>query len=230
MLPRNLIRLGALAAFMAATQPWVLLVIGDLDTSSLSTLISQPSARWHLSLWLMLLFMPIMFSAYLAAAMACWHDRPLLASLAIAAFVLWFLLELGVRSVDLFTVAARWVPAYLSSSPTERSLLEHSYRAYGDVVFGLVFVRRHALLLGQLLLAVLVPRSGRLGLVLSAVLGLSVLRLSLGTLSTYFGFKSLAAVADPLYFVTAGLAFPMLGIWLLHQQRTFRDTPTRAAA
>lgn len=230
MSSRNLIRLGAVAAFLAAVQPWALLVIGNLDAASLGALAALPSARWHLSLWLMLLFMPLMFCAYLAVASACWHERPSAAALAIASFSLWFLLELGLRSIDLFTVAGRWVPAYLSGSPADRILLEHSYRIYGDVAFGLVFIRRHALLLAQLLLAFLLRRSGRLGIVLTAILGLSVLRLSLGSLSTYFGLHSLARISEPLYLITAGLVFPMLGIWLLSREGQVRSALPGAAA
>jgi hypothetical protein len=230
MISRNLIRLGAVAAFLAAVQPWALLVIGDVDASSLGALAAQSSARWHVSLWLMLLFVPLMFAAYLAVASALWYEHPPTAALAIAAFCLWFLLEVGLRSIDLFTVAGRWVPAYLAGTSADRALIEHSYRVYGDVSFGLIFVRRHALLLAQLLLASLLPRTGRLGVVLSVLLGLSALRLSLGTLSTYCGLHSLARISDPLYFITAGLVFPILGIWLLHQQGTANPTPPGATA
>lgn len=82
----------------------------------------------------------------------------------------------------------------------------------------------------MLLLAFLLPRSGRPGVVLSAILALSVLRLSLGTLSTFFGLHGLATVSDPLYFITAGLVFPILGLWLLFRQGAVRGTLPHAAA
>lgn len=230
MRSRRLLRLGACASFLAALQPWALLVIGDVDTSSLAVLVTQPSANWRLGLWLMLLAMPPMFLAYLIAALSCWRQRPIVLTIAIGAFFLWFVLELTVRSVDLFAVAGRWAPAYLSAAPPDRQFLEQAYRIYGDIVYSLAFVRRHALLLGQLLLAVVVSRPGVWSRVLAAALALSVLRLILGTLSTYFGYRLLGTIADPLYFVTAGVLFPVMGFWLLRQAKSFGASTEPAGA
>jgi hypothetical protein len=207
------LKLGAIAAIAASLQPWLLLVLGDPDTSSLAT-IAGDAARVRMLFWVMLLFIPPMFLAYWVAVVDRLARSPHLASLALFFLALWFALELGPRSFDLWVVHGKWASAYPTSVDASREWLERAYATYRDVQFAVVFVRRHALLGGQLCLAVLLGSSWRWGFAVSAALALSVLRLALGTLVSYGGWRALESIVDPLYFISAGLVFPLLAAWL----------------
>jgi hypothetical protein len=205
-------RLAAVAAAFAALQPCALLAFGEADPSSLASLATDAALARRMFV-VYLVFMPAMFVAYWIAARSFAVGWPVTVSFATFAFALWFALELLPRSFDLWVVEGRWLPAFQAGDAPTRASLEQHYSWYRDAGYALGFVRRHALLLGQLLLATLVWRSGYWGRLLSIALAASVVRLTLGTLASYGGIDSLHAVLDPLYFVTASTVFPLLAIW-----------------
>jgi hypothetical protein len=204
------------AAALAALQPWTLLLFGEVNPSSLGTLAAEPAVARRMFI-VFLVFMPPMFVAYWTAARSFALGWPLTVSFASFAFGLWFALELLPRSFDLWVVQERWLPEFLAGDEPLRQRLEQRYAVYRDVGHAIAFVRRHALLLGQLLLASLLWRGGGWGRALSIALGASVLRLALGTFATYGGLHGLHAIADPLYFVTASTIFPLLAVWAWRQ-------------
>jgi hypothetical protein len=165
----------------------------------------------------MLAFMPFMFVAYWIATKSMAHAHPELASLSLFFFGLWFALELLPRTFDLLVVHGRWLPRFETSDATMKAALEDRYAFYRDGVAALTAVRRHALLIAQACLAACVWRQGLVGKLLTVALGLSVLRLLLGSLALYGGLTSLYAIADPMYFVTAGTIYPLLA-WYASQQ------------
>jgi hypothetical protein len=217
--PTSAHTLGLVAAALAALQPWLLLLLGEPDVSSLAALAADPLKSKRIFV-VMLLFIPAMFVAYWIAAADCLSVNPIYGTFTLFAFALWFALELGPRSFDLWIVQNRWLPRYLSASPPQREALEQSYSFYRDGVFALAFVRRHALLVGQLCLALSTWRVRPWGMLLAMALSLSVVRLLLGSLATYGDWHRLDVIADPLYFVTAGLTFPLLAAWLWSRRRT----------
>jgi hypothetical protein len=200
------------AAAVAAIQPWLMLALGEANVSTLNTLNddAEIAARMFTAL---LVFMPPMFISYWIATRAVAATAPTLASFAAFAFALWFALELLPRSFDLWVVHARWLPRFEEADAMGRAALEQQYASYRDANFALGFVRRHALLTGQACLAVGVWRSGLIGRLLAIAFGLSVLRLLLGSLAIYGGFTELNAIADPMYFATAGALYPLLAVW-----------------
>jgi hypothetical protein len=210
--------LAAAAAGVAALQPWMLLMLGEANPSSLATLASQPDVS-HRMFVVFLVFMPPMFVAYWVAVRSFALGWPLLTSFASFAFASWFALELLPRSFDLWVVQGRWLPAFMPGDTETRELLEQRYALYRDVGHAIGFVRRHALMAGQLLLAVLVWRGGMWGRLLGLALGLSVLRLGLGTAASYGGVGALNAIVDPMYFLTASTVFPLLAAWAWRQPR-----------
>lgn len=215
------LRLGMIAALAAALQPWLLMALGEPDVSTLAGLAADPAAGRRVFA-AMLLFMPPMFVAYWIGSLERLPAARLRASLALFAFALWFALELGPRSFDLWVVHARWLPAWTAGDPAQRETLEGFHRLYRDALVALGFVRRHALLAGQLCLLLAVAGVRPWGTALAVVLGASVLRLSLGSLATYADLGFLAGIADPLYYVTAGLGFPLLALWLWDRSRAAR--------
>lgn len=219
------LRFGVLAAVLAALQPWLLLLLGEPDTASLGALAADPATSQR-HFWIMLACIPAMFAAYGVASLERFTPTSLCAAIAPLAFAVWFVLEMGPRSFDLWVVQGRWLPAHIAAAPEEQAALDRSYGLYRDALFALVFVRRHALLLGQLCLALEVRRHGPWGLALASALGLSVFRLALGSLATYAGWGAAGAIADPLYFVTSGLVFPLLAVWLW--RRSLRPAATAA--
>lgn len=64
-----------------------------------------------------------------------------------------------------------------------------------------------------------------MGKLLALALGLSVLRLLLGTLALYGGMASRYAIADPMYFVTAGAIYPLLAAWAWRRGRVRSSPP-----
>lgn len=215
---RSALFLCAAAASIAAVQPWLMLAIGDADVSSLEAMDRNPEVAGRMLL-AMLVFMPPMFIAYWIATRSVALLYPTLASFAFYGFALWFALELLPRSFDLLVVHGRWLPKYAAAEVVERIRLEEQFAFYRDGVSALTFVRRHALLIAQAILAICVWRHGIVGRVLAVALGLSVLRLLLGSLALYGGFASLYAIADPMYFVTAGAIFPLLAVFAWKRAR-----------
>lgn len=212
----------AAAAAVAATQPWLMLALGDADVTSLAALSANPTRAGRMFTTL-LLFMPPMFVAYWIATRAVAGVFPAVAGIAAWLFGLWFALELLPRSFDVWVVQQRWLPRYATGDAATRDLLEQQYAFYRDANHALGFVRRHALLAAQACLAAMVWRQGLIGRLLTAALALSVMRLLLGSLGLYAGMTSLFAIADPLYFVTAGAVFPLLALWAWRQARAIKD-------
>jgi hypothetical protein len=213
----------AAAAGLAACQPWLMLALGDVDLGSLQALSATPALAGRMFAAL-LLFMPPMFVAYWIAT---WQFRPVLpvtASLALYCFGLWFALELLPRSFDWLVVHARWLPRFTAADDASRLVLEQQYALYRDANAALGFVRRHVLLAAQACLACCLWSDGLLGKLLASALGLSVLRLLLGSLALYAGMDWLYAIADPMYFVTAGAIYPLLATW------AFRTRPRHGPA
>lgn len=189
----------------------MMLAIGDADVSSLEAMDRNPEVAGRMLL-AMLVFMPPMFIAYWIATRSVALLYPTLASFAFYGFALWFALELLPRSFDLLVVHGRWLPKYAAEAAA-RTELEEQYAFYRDGVSALTFIRRHALLIAQALLGIGLWRQGLMGRWLAVALGLSVLRLLLGSLALYGGLISLYAIADPMYFVTAGAIFPLLAVF-----------------
>jgi hypothetical protein len=212
--PRTALGIGACSALAAAAQPWFLLAVGDPDTSSLAA-VAAGADHYGLVARAMLAFVPVMFVAYWTACVDRWTASPFLALSAALAFSGWFILEILPRSFDVWVVHAQWSQA----TPDRLDALADTYARYQEALYGVVFVRRHALLAGQAALAIAVWRQDRAGRALALALGLSVVRLTLGTLASYGDWHGLDAVADPLYFVTAGLTLPLLAVWMWSRWR-----------
>ena len=98
------------AAATAAVQPWLMLALGEVDVSTLNSLLANAEVAGRMFTAL-LVFMPPMFVAYWIATRAVAGAVPTLASFASFAFALWFALEPLPRSFDLWVVHARWLPA-----------------------------------------------------------------------------------------------------------------------
>jgi hypothetical protein len=216
------------AAALAASQPWLMLVIGIADTSSLASL-AEDTALARRMFTVLCVLMPPMFVAYWLATRACVQIMPATASFALYAFGLWFALELLPRSFDLFVVLDRWLPRFMGAAAEQRERLEEQYAAYRDALSALVFVRRNALMIAQACLAACMWSQGLVGKLLAGALGLGVLRLLLGTLAQYGGMGSLSAIDGPLYLVTAGSIYPLLAIWAYRRSRDMIRPTTPAA-
>jgi hypothetical protein len=209
----------SVAAAIAAIQPWLIPALGEADVSTLATLRENTELAGRMFTAL-LVFMPPMFIAYWIATRAVADAVPTLASFASFAFALWFALELLPRSFDLWVVHARWLPRFEAADAAGRAALEQQYAYYRDANSALMFVRRHVLLTGQACLAVGVWQRGLVGRLFAIALGLSVLRLVLGSLAMYGGLTSLHSIADPMYLLTAGTTYPLLAVWAWNQSRT----------
>jgi hypothetical protein len=214
----GLSRLGAAAAaaYVAVQliQRWILMELPVAATAAeRAALRVDPLNRTRL--WLVFLsffLLPVFVSAVVANVR---EERRPLASAGGVFFLIFILVELLYRSVELFAVVGTWVPTLLSEAdPMRRLVLDAQITAFDQSVRAWYFVLMGCQLLGSLVLAAAVFERSAWNVLVAGMFGVNAARLLLRLLENYAGMTWLQPANTTIYTPAVSLFFLSVGSWL----------------
>lgn len=167
--------------------------------------------------WTLLLQVVLMFGALWACTLRAYRLSPTLVLTGFLFFLLWQVLELVPRSIDLFALSYGWAPEYLASrDPGERAGILEAMRRTGAALGALGHPRRAAWALGHLAFGAALWRGPGLARAVGLLFLLNALRLGLRLAGDASGWSWPGAVSGGTVGFVATIVplFVLLGWWL----------------
>lgn len=167
--------------------------------------------------WVVLVQVFVMFLVLWATTVKAWRMAPAFVFTAFLFVLLWQVLEILPRSIELFALSYGWAPDYLASEdPTRRSSLLEMMRGTGTVVGALGSSRRTLWMLAHLTFGVTLWRGPRLTRAIGFLFLLNAVRLLLRLTGEATGWSWPGTLSGGLagFVVTIVPLFVLIGWWL----------------
>ncbi len=170
--------------------------------------------------WTILIQVFLMFLALWGAALKMIQRATALIATGFVVFMLWQVLELVPRSIDLFAGTYRWSPAYMAAADEAgRMSFEAQFRLLGDLSGAIREVRNPLWALGHLLFGLAFWQLGGWKRAISILFLFNAVRLVLGFIGRSIGPAWLAAGGLPMFVIGMVPLFTLLAIWMWTEPR-----------
>ena len=201
------------AVGMLVAQSWLARYPSPEDVADFIALHANPV--FIAQSWVILVQVFLMFLAHWGVAVKNYRLSPALFATGFLFFLIWELLELVPRSINLFAASYVWAPQYLAAvDESTRSIWEIGFRMFDDVSGAIRETRRVVIILAYLLFGLAIWRIGGWVRAISALYLLNSLRLTLGVIGGWSGSTWVSGGGTAAFLLLMVPMFILIGVWL----------------
>jgi hypothetical protein len=203
-------------AIITVISSWLHSQTKEAFTTLENVIAMRDDPRVKARLWIVLLSFFFVLVAYAGVAVRVLARSPGLALAGFSFCLIFVIVELLWRSVDMFAVRRMWLPQLVEEKDEgKRAAVETLLMGFGACRVALYFVLMTSCALGTLSLGVGIWSGKIFDIVVSIVLFVNALRLFSCVLEMHGGKKKLSIANEKMHTVAVPIIYLVIGLWLI---------------